>query len=73
MNGTDVDLGPILGRIITVLAYTLVLAIAGLIAIGIFGGDAGVRMTLTHVIETLVGVFVGIAMARLAREPGSEP
>ena len=59
------DLSPVLARIVSVLAWALVLALAGLIAMGIVGGDPSVRLTLTHVIETLVGVFIGIAAARL--------
>lgn len=59
-----------LERIVSVLAYTLLIAVGGLIVIGVVGGDAGVRMTLTHVIETLVGVFIGIAVARLSPRDG---
>lgn len=62
----NAELGPVIERIVSVLAYALLFAIAGLIAIGLAGGDPGVRMTLTHIAETLVGVFIGIAVARLA-------
>jgi hypothetical protein len=30
------------------------------------GGDAGVRAMLTHIAETVLGVFIGIAAGRLA-------
>jgi hypothetical protein len=71
MSGHDTELGPVLERIVAVLAYALLLALAGLIVLGVAGGDAGVRMTLTHVIETLVGVFIGIAAARLSANGSS--
>jgi hypothetical protein len=60
------DPGPVITRIVSVLAVSLVISIAGLIVLGLAGGDAGVRATLTHVIETLIGVFIGVAAARLA-------
>lgn len=63
MNETG--LGPEISRIVTVLAWALVMALGGLILIGILGGDASVRLTLTHIIETLVGVFIGLAAARM--------
>jgi hypothetical protein len=66
MTTGNADLGPAVERIVSVLAYALLFAIGGLIVIGILGGDPGVRMTLTHIVETLVGVFIGIAVARLA-------
>lgn len=46
------------------------MSIAGLVAIGMLGdaGDPQVRGTLTHIVETVIGVFVGIAAGRLARE-----
>jgi hypothetical protein len=66
MTTGNADLGPAVERIVSVLAYALLFAIGGLIVIGIVGGDPGVRMTLTHIVETLVGVFIGIAVARLA-------
>lgn len=61
------DPGPIISRIVSVLAISLVVSIAGLIALGLAGGDPGVRLTLTHIIETLLGMFIGVAAARLAR------
>ena len=60
------NLSPEISRIVSVLAWALVLSLAGLIAMGIVGGDPSVRLTLTHIIETLVGVFIGIAAARLS-------
>lgn len=70
MNGSETESAYVVGRIVSVLAFTLLFSVAGLIILGILGGDPGVRMTLTHVIETLIGLFAGLAMARLA---GSEP
>jgi len=65
---TDASIGPLISRIVSVLALTLLLSLGGLVALGLFGGDPSVRSTLTHIIETVVGVFVGIAAARLADE-----
>lgn len=62
----DATVGPLISRIVTVLAVSLLLSLAGLVALGLFGGDPAVSTTLTHFIETLTGVFVGIAAARLA-------
>ncbi|MDZ7727507.1 MAG: hypothetical protein U5Q44_04535 [Dehalococcoidia bacterium] len=59
-------LAPTVQRIISVLALALLGSIAGLVVIGVAGGDPGVRATLTHITETLIGVFIGIAAARLA-------
>ena len=67
MTGAN-DPGPVISRIVSVLAISLVVSITGLIAIGLAGGDPSVRVTLTHVIETLLGVFIGVAAARLARD-----
>ncbi len=69
---TDLDLNPLLGRIISVLAFALLGGLVGLVAIGVAGGDAGVRMTLTHVVETIMGVFLGIAIARIGDPPREE-
>jgi hypothetical protein len=38
------------------------------VVLGALDGDTGVTTTLTHVIETLLGVFVGIAAGRLASD-----
>lgn len=67
MNGGE-PLAPTVQRIISVLSLALLVSIAGLILIGVAGGDAGVRATLTHVTETLIGVFIGLAAARLAAD-----
>lgn len=68
MSGPPNDPGPVISRIVSVLATSLVVSIGGLIVLGLVGGDAGVRATLTHVIETLMGVFIGIAAARIAHD-----
>ena len=64
----EVPIGPVVSRIVTVLALTLVLSLGGLVLLGIFDGDPAVRATLTHVSELVLGVFVGIAAAHLSRE-----
>lgn len=61
-----VPLGKGIGNVLTVLGLVLLLSLAGLIALGAVGGDAGVRGTLTHIAETVLGVFVGLAAGRLA-------
>ena len=66
MSGDEVPIGPLVSRIVSVLAAVLVLSLAGLVAIGIAGGDPGVTATLTHVAEIVLGVFVGVAAGRLA-------
>lgn len=71
MNNDEVPIGQLISTIVAVLAVTLVLAIGGLVALGLAGGDAGVRETLTHIAETVLGVFVGIAAGRLA-SPGNK-
>lgn len=63
-----VPVGRLLSIIVSVLAATLLLAVGGLVVLGASGGDAGVERTLTHVVETVVGVFIGIAAAKLAAE-----
>lgn len=62
----ELELPGVIANIVRVLALVLVLSLAGLVALGLFGGDPSVRGTLTHVVETVVGVFIGIAAARLA-------
>ena len=62
----DVEIGPLIANIVTVLAAVLVLSLVGLVVIGLFHGDPNVRGTLTHITETVLGVFVGIAAGRLA-------
>ncbi len=66
MTADEAPIGRMVSTIVSVLALTLVLAVAGLVVLGLFGGDPDVRGTLTHVIETVLGVFVGIAAGRLA-------
>lgn len=66
MSEDEVPVGPLVSTIVTVLAAALVLSLAGLIVLGLIGGDAGVRATLTHVVETVLGVFLGIAAGRLS-------
>lgn len=68
MSADEVPVGRLVSAIVTVLAATLVISISGLVAIGVTGGDPGVRDTLTHVSETVLGVFVGIAAGRLASD-----
>jgi hypothetical protein len=64
----QVPIGPLISRIVSALGIVLILALAGLVLLGLFGGDPAVGMTLTHVIETVVGVFIGIAAGRLASD-----
>lgn len=65
MSG-EVPIGRLVSVIVSVLAAALVVSLAGLVVIGLANGDAGVRDTLTHVVETVLGVFVGIAAGRLS-------
>lgn len=66
MNDDEVPVGRLISTIVSVLAAALVMALAGLVVLGMTGGDPTVRATLTHVIETVLGVFIGIAAGRLA-------
>lgn len=66
MNEDEIPIGPLVSTIVTVLAATLVLSIGGLVLLGLAGGDPAVRGTLTHIAETVIGVFVGIAAGQLA-------
>ena len=66
MNEDEVPVGSLVSTIVTVLAATLVLSIGGLVLLGLAGGDPAVRGTLTHIAETVIGVFVGIAAGQLA-------
>ena len=68
MNPEKVPVSRVIANIISVLAVVLVLSLLGLIALGIVDGDAGVRSTLTHIAETVIGVFVGLAAGRLASD-----
>ncbi len=64
----EVPVGRLVSIIVSVLAAALLVSISGLVILGAVGGDANVAGTLTHVIETLLGVFVGIAAGRLASD-----
>lgn len=64
----EVPVGRLVSVIVSVLAAALLVSLAGLVVLGVADGDAGVATTLTHVIETLLGVFVGIAAGRLASD-----
>ncbi len=64
----DVPVGRLVSVIVAVLAAALLISLAGLVVLGATGGDAAIGTTLTHIIETVLGVFVGIAAGRLASE-----
>ncbi|HEY5476930.1 MAG TPA: hypothetical protein VIK11_09455 [Tepidiformaceae bacterium] len=66
MTADEVPIGRMGSTIVSVLAITLVLSVFGLVVLGLFGGDPDVRGTLTHVIETVLGVFLGIAAGRVS-------
>ena len=62
----EVPVGRLLSLIVGVLAFALLVSLAGLVTLGAIGGDPAASQTLTHVIETIVGVFIGIAVAKLS-------
>jgi hypothetical protein len=64
----EVPVGRLVSVIVGVLAAALLISLGGLVLLGAVGGDAGISTTLTHIIETVLGVFVGIAAGRLAGE-----
>jgi hypothetical protein len=66
MTNDDIPIGRLVSRIVSVLAFTLVLSLGGLVALGLVHGAESVQETLTHVIETVLGVFIGIAAGRLS-------
>ncbi len=66
MSDEEVPIGRLVSIIVSVLAAALLLSLAGLVALALLGGDPAVGVTLTHVIETVIGVFIGIAAGRLA-------
>lgn len=68
MTNDDVPVGRLISIIVAVLAAALVLSLAGLVVLGLAGDDTAAGATLTHVIETVIGVFIGIAAGRLASE-----
>ncbi len=73
MSGEQIPVGRIIVNIVSVLALVLVLSLLGLIVLGALDGDAGVRSTLTHITETVLGVFVGLAAGRLASAGRAAP
>ncbi len=68
MSNDDIPVGRLISIIVAVLAMALVLSLAGLVVLGLAGDDSGAGAALTHLIETVVGVFIGIAAGRLADE-----
>ena len=64
----DVPVGRLISIIVSVLAAALLVSLGGLVVLGAVGAEPAVGMTLTHVIETILGVFIGIAAGRLASE-----
>ena len=62
----EVPVGRLVSIIVTVLAAALLISLAGLVVLGALGAGPAVSVTLTHVIETVLGVFIGIAAGRLA-------
>jgi hypothetical protein len=68
MSGEEVPVGRLVSVIVAVLAAALIIALAGLVVLGAAGGDPAVSTTLTHVIEVIIGVFIGITAGRLARD-----
>ncbi len=68
MSNDEVPIGRLVSIIVAVLALTLVISLAGLVVLGLTHGDAGIQETLTHVIETVLGVFIGIAAGKLSSD-----
>lgn len=66
MNAEEVPVGRLVSIIVSVLGAALLLSLAGLVVLALVGGDPAAGATLTHVIETVIGVFIGIAAGRLA-------
>ena len=64
----ELPIGRLISIIVSVLAAVLLLALAGLVLLAALGGEPGASVTLTHIIETVLGVFIGIAAGRLASE-----
>lgn len=73
VTSVPVAVGRNIVNVISVLALVLVVSLLGLIALGVVDGDAGVRSTLTHVLETVLGVFVGLAAGRLTSTTSGKP
>lgn len=64
----EIPVGRLVSIIVGVLAAALLASLAGLVFLAASGADPAAATTLTHVIETLLGVFVGIAAGRLASD-----
>lgn len=64
----EVPVGRLISIIVSVLAAVLLLALAGIVLLAAIGAEPGASLTLTHIIETILGVFIGIAAGRLASE-----
>jgi hypothetical protein len=64
----EIPIGRLISIIVGVLAAALIVSLAGLVLLSAVGADPAASNTLTHVIETLLGVFVGIAAGRLASD-----
>ena len=73
MTSAQIAVGRNIVNVVSVLALVLVVSLLGLIALGVVDGDAGVRSTLTHVLETVLGVFVGLAAGRLTSTTPGRP
>lgn len=68
MSNDEVPIGRLVSIIVAVLALTLVISLAGLVLLGLTHGDANIQETLTHLIETVLGVFIGIAAGKLSSD-----
>ncbi|MEP7214668.1 MAG: hypothetical protein ABI782_00355 [Anaerolineaceae bacterium] len=66
MRDDEVPVGRLVSIIVSVLGATLLLSLGGLVALALSGADPAAGATLTHVIETVIGVFIGIAAGRLS-------
>lgn len=69
MSDEEVPVGRLISVIVTVLAAALLLALGGIVGLAVSGSsDSAATTTLTHVIETVMGVFIGIAAGKLASD-----
>ena len=68
MSDDEIPVGPIVARVVSVLAAAFLLSLAGLVVLALAGGDPAVRATLTHVLGVVLGLFLGIAAGHLARD-----
>lgn len=64
----EVPVGRLLSIIISVLSATLIISLVGVVVLGVSGADSAAGATLTHIIETVIGVFIGIAAGKLASD-----